>query len=537
MNALAAAPVVQVVIEFDGMSLARDEAATLSRVVVRQALSTPAQCELTFTGSSAFGRLPGTLPGASLRLGIVGMEPDLFTGDVTVVEHGYDADQAHALRVRAYDRLHRLRKRQSLRALLELTPSQLAVELVRDADLAVVTEREGPRWPRLVQTRQTDLRLLIEVTEACGLYTSVRGDELHLLTLEGSGMPIPLELGRTLHEAQVEANAERTLRRVRALSWDPARAELIDAEAGAPGIGRVVDIGADPGAVGGTGRLDLVDAGTPTDERTAALAQAELDRRAADEVVLRGIAAGDPALRPGAIVELSGVHEAFRGRYVLTEATHTIDTERGYLVELSSAAPRTQSDEPLGPSVVLGRVVGVEDPDRLGRIQVAFGALGDVESSWMQVVGVAAGSGKGLVALPDVGDLVLVVLIAGDPAQGVVLGGIHGSAGPYDAGVEGASVKRYSLATTGGHRLRFDDENGLVQLEDTSGGIVEMADHRIIDPGRQRQRGRDDGRAGAHPQRGRPRHRGSRAQRAHRRERRGLRDRIGRRMGSRARCG
>ena len=81
---------------------------------------------------------------------------------------------------------------------------------------------------------------------------------------------------------------------------------------------------------------------------------------------------------------------------------------------------------------------GSEDPDALGRIQVAFGALGDVESSWMEVVGVASGAGKGLVALPDVDDLVLVLLIASDPAQGVVLGSLYGSAGPYDAGVVGA---------------------------------------------------------------------------------------------------
>jgi uncharacterized protein involved in type VI secretion and phage assembly len=459
--------------------MSREVAATLSHAVVRQGLSVPTRCELTFTSSSASESLPAMLPGAALRLGVVGTEPDLFVGDVTVLEHRYEGDLGHVLRVRAYDRLHRLRKRQTLRAMLELTPHQLAAELARDVGLVVASQRDGPRWPRLVQTRQSDLRLLVEVTEACGLYATVRGEELHLLTLEGTGPPIPLELGSTLHEATLEVNAERALRRVRTLAWDPGRGEILDAEVTSSIIGRVVDIGVDPGSVGGTGRLDLVDAGTPTDERATALAQAELDRRAADEVVLRGTATGHPRLRPGAIIDVGGVQQSFRGRYVVTEAVHAIDAVRGYLVELSTAAPPERHEPAPGPAVVLGRVVGVEDPDGLGRIQVAFGALGDVESSWMQVVGVASGSGKGLVALPDVDDLVLVLLIAGDPAQGVVLGSLYGSEGPYDAGVVGASVKRYSLSTPGGNRLRLDDEHNVLRLEDASGGSVEMADHRI----------------------------------------------------------
>jgi phage baseplate assembly protein gpV len=479
VTAVAASSVVQVVVDVDGQPMAREQAATLSHVVVHQALSEPAQCELTFTSSSASESLPSLLPGAALRLSIVGSEPALFAGDVTVVEHVYEPDLGHALRVRAYDRLHRLRKRQTLRAMLELTPHQLAAELARDAGLVVVSQREGPRWPRVVQTRQSDLRLLVEVTEACGLYPVVRGDELHLLTLEGTGPPVLLELGATLHEATLELNAEQALRRVRTLAWDPGRGEVLDAEVTSSRIGRVVDIGVDPVAVGGTGRLDLVDAGTPSDERATALAQAELDRRAADEVVLRGTASGDPRLRPGAIIDVGGVAESFRGRYVVSGAVHSVDAARGYVVELSTAAPTERDEAALGPAVVLGRVVGVEDPDGLGRIQVAFGPLGDVESSWMQVVGVASGSGKGLVALPDVDDLVLVLLIASDPAQGVVLGSLYGSEGPFDSGVVGASVKRYSLATPGGNRLRLDDDKGLLRLEDASGGSIEMADHAI----------------------------------------------------------
>ena len=89
----------------------------------------------------------------------------------------------------------------------------------------------------------------------------------------------------------------------------------------------------------------------------------------------------------------------FAGRYVVTEVTHTIDADRGYLCELSSAPPEPRS-EPIGQThAVLGTVSGVDDPDGLGRVQVTMPTLRDVESSWMEVVSVGAGSGKGLVAL------------------------------------------------------------------------------------------------------------------------------------------
>jgi len=110
---------------------------------------------------------------------------------------------------------------------------------------------------------------------------------------------------------------------------------------------------------------------------------------------------------------------------------------------------------------------------------VTIPTLRDIESSWMEVVSVGAGSGKGLVALPDVGDRVLVLLVHGDPAQGIVLGGLYGTDGPYDSGVEGGAIKRYTLQTPGGHRLVFDDEGAKVRFEDTSGGSVELADNLI----------------------------------------------------------
>ncbi|MFP2934313.1 phage baseplate assembly protein V, partial [Pyxidicoccus sp. 3LG] len=142
--------------------------------------------------------------------------------------------------------------------------------------------------------------------------------------------------------------------------------------------------------------------------------------------------------------------------------------------ELSSAPPprrvRTRAS-----AVTLGVVSRVDDPDSKGRVRCTLPAYGGVETDWMQVLAAGGGSGKGLMLLPDVKDTVLLVLGGEDPARGVVVGGLYGGDGPPDAGVEGGSVRRYTLLTPGGHKLRLDDEGRTLRLEDGTGSYLELA--------------------------------------------------------------
>jgi uncharacterized protein involved in type VI secretion and phage assembly len=476
--ALAQPP--QVDLDADGMPLPERAANALVEIRVLKVLAEPALCELVFADPpgplDAADALP---PGAALRISLRGVAEPLFEGDVTASEHVYEPDRGRTVRIRGYDRMHRLRTRQEVRALVDVTAADVASQLAADVGLQVEAAGSGPTWSRLVQSRQTHLGLLIEVCEAAGLYPTVHGDVLHLVTLEGlADEPVRLDLGSTLFEAAFEANAGPALDRVTATGWDVTNAETVEGEAGSGRSGRAVAAEA-PASTLGTSQRDLVDVAAPTTERATARAQAELDRQTAATVVFRGVAAGDPRLRPGAHVEVAGVDAAFAGTYVLSEADHTIDAERGYLCALSSAPPepRTRPTEP--SHVVPGEVIGVDDPDGLGRVQVTLPTLRDIESSWMEVLSVGAGSGKGLVALPDVGDRVLVLLVHGDPAQGIVLGGLYGTEGPFDSGVEGGAVKRFTLQTPGGQRVRLDDDGRTLRLEDQSGGSVELGDNLI----------------------------------------------------------
>jgi uncharacterized protein involved in type VI secretion and phage assembly len=125
--------------------------------------------------------------------------------------------------------------------------------------------------------------------------------------------------------------------------------------------------------------------------------------------------------------------------------------------------------------MTFGVVVSVDDPDALGRVKVMLPTYGDVETDWMGVVVPGAGSGKGLVALPDVEDQVLVLFARGDPTKGVVVGGLYGAEAPPDTGVEGGAVRRYTFRTPGEQQVQLDDERETIRLENSDGSFIELS--------------------------------------------------------------
>ena len=111
---------------------------------------------------------------------------ELFRGDVTALEYHYLEESRHEVYLRAYDRLHRLRKRQQVRTFEDVDLAELAGSLCKDLGLkGLKLPRSGLAWPLFVQHNQNDLDLLVEMAALEGLYLTLRGSDLYLTTLEG----------------------------------------------------------------------------------------------------------------------------------------------------------------------------------------------------------------------------------------------------------------------------------------------------------------------------------------------------------------
>jgi phage baseplate assembly protein gpV/phage protein D len=470
-------PATVIELTVNGTVLLSEDVRTLSEVRVEQRLSVPAQCELVFVELRGGAPLP-LMVGDEITVGVVGARQPLFAGDVTALHHSYASARGRVLRVRAYDRLHRLRKRQPVRAHVEVTVAALAHELAVDLDLAVEAHADSPPWRRLLQYRHNDLELLEDLADRCGQYFAVRDGVLHLFSLEGFGDPLPLTLGDGLIEANCEVNGDPACRSVAAVGWDPHRVEPHQGRAERARSGRTATAVADPEVFGTDGAVNLMGVAVQDARQAEALAQGALDRRIAGEVALSGTADGDPRLSPGVRVAVSGLDPDHDGSYVLSVVTHQIDAQRGFLSRFTSEPPIPRP-RTSGATAALGVVSRIDDPEHIGRVQVSLPALGDLESDWLEVMSVGAGAGKGLMALPDVGDQVLVLAIDGDPGRGVIIGGLYGAGGWPDNGIESDAVRRFTLRTPGGQRVCLDDHGELVRLENRHGSFVELAPGRV----------------------------------------------------------
>ena len=110
-----------------------------------------------------------------------------------------------------------------------------------------------------------------------------------------------------------------------------------------------------------------------------------------------------------------------------------------------------------------GIVCQNKDPDNLDRIKVRFPWLdnGDTDQShWAQLLTPMEGDKFGWYTLPDIDDVVVVVFIAGDMSQPVVVGGVWSTPDFSPETNEDGKNNFRGYRSRVGHRMVFDDFPG-----------------------------------------------------------------------------
>jgi uncharacterized protein involved in type VI secretion and phage assembly len=123
----------------------------------------------------------------------------------------------------------------------------------------------------------------------------------------------------------------------------------------------------------------------------------------------------------------------------------------------------------------LAKVVSVQDPENLSRVQVQLLAPdADNEAAvWARVAVPFAGDNYGAFLIPDVDEEVLVMFVAGDPRHPVVVGALWNGATGIPETIGGANIDRWTLTGKAGTRIAIvEAASGQEKVEiETPGGV------------------------------------------------------------------
>lgn len=477
MNSVSVVPHVEITV--DGVVLSAEIVQTIKAIQVKQILSMPSQCEIQIpeAGQEFLSEVCAKV-GSLIQINIENKNKPLFYGQITAVDLVYAASVRPLVSIRAYDLLHQLRKRQPVRTHVQVNLNQLAEDLTKDLEIEVLGGESTPQIPRLFQYNQSDLHFLHEISEQYGQYFFLNENSLQITTLKGIKGDEILTLGKNLFEARFSVNAESITKSVSTTGWDMQRTVHHKSTAVEPEIAINNQIHIEAVDFATDGQRTLVDNNIQSDNQAEVVAQKVLDRHTVQQTTLWGVAEGSPFLTPGSSIAVLGIATALEGDYVLTEVTHTLDNEKGYISEFKTSPP-SLSNPNQNKNSTIGVVSQVDDPENMARVKVTLPTYNNIETEWLEVLSAGAGANKGQLVLPDIGDHVLLLMINGEPAQSIILGGVYGEKELPISVVEEGVVKRYATRTAGNQQIFMDDAEVSIKIATATGHNISLKPEEI----------------------------------------------------------
>lgn len=195
-----------------------------------------------------------------------------------------------------------------------------------------------------------------------------------------------------------------------------------------------------------------------------------------------------PFLYPGCVADIemrktASNETSYFTKLMIIEVTHEVDARGYYDGKFEAIAadtgfiPRPEFQQPRAESQ-FAKVISNTDPLNQGRVQVQFDwQNGSTTTEFIRVMTPDAGSSdkvnknRGFMAIPEVGDQVIVNFVHQHPDRPFVMGGMfHGAIGA--GGGQNNNIK--SLSSRSGNKLELNDGEGSVFLTDQGGANMKF---------------------------------------------------------------
>lgn len=434
----------------DGSELSQEQHDLLKEIRVVDDLRLPDVCtiEVSYPKGDGVDSMPFEIgKPIEVRLGAAAerMPQTLFKGEIVTLEPTFGAGGC-SVSVRAYDRSHVLHRARRVRTFQNQTTSDIVKKVVTEAGLVAKCEASGEPHEFVQQDNETDWDFIWRLTDRAGLEFIVDGQigELRKPTAEGA---LDLHWPDTLRSFSPRVTAVQQVQEVTLRAHNPKTKQVIEATAARPEQIAQIGMTRDSVTVFDDASIHVATEPVHTQGEAKALVQALLDKLANGYIAADGVAAGNPRIRAGATVNVSGIGTKFSGIYRVAHSTHVLRVG-AYETRFANSPSHTVTgtvgagtgSAPIfGAHLVLGIVTNNNDPDGLGRVRVRYPALGEAfESAWARIATTSAGDKRGLLMLPVVGEEVLVGFEHQDTRRPFVLGSLfNGKDKPGDDLLQG----------------------------------------------------------------------------------------------------
>jgi phage protein D/phage baseplate assembly protein gpV len=364
----------------------------------------------------------------------------LFTGDIVSVEASFGAGGIE-LHCRGLDKSHLLIRSRQAQTFQNQSTSDIVQKIVEGAGLTASCDSTSVVHDFMMQDNETDWDFIWRLAERVGFEFVVEGSTCHFRkpTAESA---VSLEWPTSLRSFSPRVTAIQQVKGVSLAVQDPKTKSALTGTA--RNAEQIASIGIERSKI--ISAFDAPDIHIATEpvkssSEATTVAQALLNKLANGYIAADGVCVGNPKIKAGVSVNVSGIGQKFSGTYRVAAATHVLRGGGTYETRFANSpahtllgsvgGDRNGSVSSFGSQVVLGVVDDNSDPDEMGRVAVKLPSLGDgppgsggIKTTWARIASVSAGNARGVMMLPQVGEEVLVAFEHGDTTRPYVLGSL-----------------------------------------------------------------------------------------------------------------
>ena len=262
----------------------------------------------------------------------------IFDGFITAIEERY-GEGAPQIVLLAEDALHRLARRRDSRAFEDMSLDAVVRQVAQDAGLQAdvnVSSASGTWY----QHNESDLAFLLRLLVPHDVAPRLADGQLRARDEEADRNPVAVDSGGNADSIRLIADLNHQPVEIAAHGYNLAADNAADGQSSALAPAPQGESAADlAGRLGWEGEAVLPHPFPRSQAEAEALAARGFRARAKRFVHGEIVCRGDPALRGGREVELSGVSPRLSGRYRVVDCQHRFDATHGFTTRIKVERP------------------------------------------------------------------------------------------------------------------------------------------------------------------------------------------------------